>query len=286
MGFLDAVRTAREQAKDSRVTHLIRRSPCAARERIQSMTIRVRTAVVLTALIIAGWLQWSIAPCQQSPAMNRAAQQPDQAAIIRQIDAAVAARVDNILQFTDIEHYSVYRGGDQTHPTAEMTVRDTYKKGVGKEYTVLSQSGSGLILRFGLKPLIDNEKTINLPGNWEKSWFTSANYEMTLKPGGVQKLNGRDCYVFAITPRAEAPNLIIGTLWADEKDGSLVQIEGVASKSPSAFAGTTHMMRQYTNIDGFSMAMHARAESTSMLFGRTVVTIDYTDYHLQLRESK
>jgi hypothetical protein len=34
------------------------------------------------------------------------------------------------------------------------------------------------------------------------------------------------------------------------------------------------------------MAMHARAESTSMLFGRTVVTIDYSGYELQLRQNK
>ena len=108
------------------------------------MTIRVRAAAVSMTLIIAGWLQLGIAPCQQPPAMSTAAQQPDQAAIIRQIDAAVAARVDNILEFTDVEHYSVYRGGDETHPVAEMTVRDTYKKGVGKEYTVLSESGSGI----------------------------------------------------------------------------------------------------------------------------------------------
>lgn len=212
-------------------------------------------------------------------------QTPDQTAVLHSIDAAVAARVGNVLSFTDVEHYSVYRGDDETHPAAEMTVRDTYKKGVGKEYTVLSESGSSIILRFGLKPLIENEKTINLPGNVQKSWFTSANYEMKLKSGSIVNVNGRDCYVLAIQPRAEAPNLIVGTLWADAKDGSLVQIEGVASKSPSAFAGTTHMMRQYTNIGGFSMAMHARAESTSMLFGRTVVTIDYSDYHLQLKEN-
>ncbi|HKN22494.1 MAG TPA: hypothetical protein VJX73_13815, partial [Terracidiphilus sp.] len=137
------------------------------------MSIRVRAAVVLMTLIIAGRLQWGVAPCQQLPAMNAPAQQPDQASIIRQIDAAVAARVANILEFTDVEHYSVYRGGDETHPVAEMTVRDTYKKGIGKEYTVLSERGSGVILHFGLKPLIDNEKTINLPGNVEKSWFTS-----------------------------------------------------------------------------------------------------------------
>jgi hypothetical protein len=46
------------------------------------------------------------------------------------------------------------------------------------------------------------------------------------------------------------------------------------------------MLRQYANTSGFAMALHARAESTSMLFGRTVVTIDYSDYHLQLRENK
>jgi len=214
------------------------------------------------------------------------AQAPDQAAVIRQIDAAVAARVDNILGFTDVEHFSVYRSGDDTHTVAEMTVRDTYKKGVGKEFTVLSESGSGMILRFGLKPLINDDVTVNLPGNVEKSWFTSANYEMKLKPGGVERINGRDCYVLDLTPRGEAPNLIIGTLWADAKDGSLVQIEGVSSKSPSAFAGTTRVMRQYTNISGFAMAMHARAESTSMLFGQTVIMIDYSNYQLQLRGSK
>ncbi len=208
-------------------------------------------------------------------------QQLDAATVVKKIDTAVAARYDRILGFTDLEHYAVFRGSDETHPVAEMTVRDTYKKGVGKEYAVLSQSGSSVILRFGLKPLLENEKTINHPGNIERSWFTSANYEMTLQPG-ITKLNDRACYALSVKPKAEAPNLIVGTMWTDAGDGTLVQIQGVSSKNPSAFSGTTHMMRQYANIDGFSMAMHARAESTSGLFGRTVVKIDYSDYQLQL----
>ncbi len=214
------------------------------------------------------------------------AQEPEQAAVIRSVDAAVKARVDNVLGFTDIEHYVVYRGDDETHPAAEMTVRDTYKKGVGKTYTVLSQSGSSMVLHFGLKPLLDNEKAINLPGSVAQSWFTSTNYEMRLKPGRIQKLNGRDCYVLAVTAKRKAPNMIDGTLWVDARDGSIVQIQGVASKSPSVFAGTTHMMRQYANIDGFPMATHARAESDSFLFGRTVVVIDYSNYSLQLKTAK
>lgn len=211
---------------------------------------------------------------------------PDEAAIIRGIDAAVALRMNSVLGFTDTEHYAVFRGADETYPVAEMTVRDTYTKGVGKNYTILSQSGSAMIQKFGLRALLDNEQKINLPGNVEKSWFVSDNYEMKLKPGGAVQLNGRDCYVFAIAARRKAPNTIDGTLWVDARDGSIVQIDGMATASASALSGPAHMMRQYGNVDRFAMATHARAESDSWLIGRTVVTIDYGGYQLQLAPAK
>ena len=210
------------------------------------------------------------------------ASEPDAVSVIRMIDAEVQHRVQTVQGFTDIEHYKVFRGGDETHPVAEMTAKDTYRKGAGKTYTVLSRSGSDIVQRFGLKPLIENEERINNPATVAQSWFTSANYTMKLKPGGIQKLNGRDCYVLSIAPRQKAPQMIDGTLWVDAHDGSIAQVDGVASKSPSPFAGTTHMMRQYTQIEGFPMATRARAESTSVLFGRTVVLIDYPEYHLQI----
>ena len=213
-------------------------------------------------------------------------QEPDSAAVIHAVDAAVASRSENVLGFTDVEHFVVYRHGDETHPAAEVTVRDTYKKGVGKTYTILSQSGSTILLRIGLRPLLDNEQIINQPGNVEKSWFTSANYVMTLKAGGVQKMDGRDCFALDIKPKGQAPNLIIGTIWVDAHDGTLVKIDGVASKNPSAWSGTTHMTRQYSNINGYSMAIHARAESDSALLGRTVVTIDYGNYELEVKTGK
>ena len=213
-------------------------------------------------------------------------QDHDPVAVVRLVDAAVAARFESILGFTDVEHYAVYRGNDGTHPVAEMTVKDTYKKGAGKTYAVLSESGSSILLHFGLKPLLESEQTINQPGNVEKSWFNSANYSMALKAENIQKLNGRDCFALDVRPRQVAPNLIIGIIWVDAQDGTLVQIDGVSSKNPSAFSGATHLMRQYTNIDGYSMAIHARAESDSALFGRTVVTIDYSDYKLEMKTGK
>jgi outer membrane lipoprotein-sorting protein len=213
-------------------------------------------------------------------------QQVDSALLIQKIDAAVQARAEDVLSFTDVEHYVVFRGDDETHAAAEMTVTDTYHKGVGKSYTILSESGSAIILKFGLHPLLDNEQEINQPGNVEKSWFVSANYDMKLKQLGTVSLNGRDCYVVDIKAKRKAPNAIDGSIWVDARDGTLAQIDGVATESASALSGAAHMMREYVNVNGYSMARHARAESTSMLFGRTVVVIDYSDYQLQLKGAK
>ena len=210
------------------------------------------------------------------------AQQPDQAAVIRQVDAAVMARVNAIKGYTVTEHYSVFHGTDEVHPVAEMTVKTTYRRETGKSYQILSQSGSVLVRRLGLDPLLEREKEINLPDNVSQAWITSANYNMQLKPG-TQMLDGRACLEFAISPKRKATNLIVGNLWVDAKDYTIVKLEGVASKSPSVFAGETHMMRQYADVQGFSMATHARAESNTFLYGKTVVTIDYTGYKIDVK---
>ena len=207
----------------------------------------------------------------------------DEAAIIRGVDATVRARLDEIVSYTVTEHYLVFRNGNEHHPAAEMTVKTDYQRDTGKNYTILSQSGSDVLRKFVLNSILESEKRINQPGVREGSWLTSANYEMKLKPGSPQRINGRDCYVLSINPRRKATNLIAGTLWVDTKDESIVQIEGTASKSVSVFTGPTQVMRQYDLVDGFSEATHARATSSSFMFGPTVVTIDYSDYQIQTR---
>lgn len=214
------------------------------------------------------------------------AQQFDANLVIQRVDAAVKARVDHVAGYTVTEHYAVYRGKDENHPVAEITVRTEYKQETGKSYTILSQSGSTFIQNHVLATILDREKEINLPGNREHSWITSANYQMQLKSGVLERINERDCLALAINPKSKAPNLIQGTLWVDAKDGSIVRVEGTASQSPSIFTGLAHVERQYASMDGYEMATHAKAVSDSFLLGRTVITIDYRDYQMQLRPTK
>lgn len=216
------------------------------------------------------------------PPASLNAQPPDAVKIIHDLDVANQSRYERVLGFTDIEHYAVFRGDDQLHPAAEMTVRMTYMKGIGKTYKILSESGSALVIRYGLRPILENETAINDPARVAQSWFTSANYEMKLKSGNPQTIDGRPCVEVAIAPIHKAPNMIEGSLWVDTRDNTLVKVEGIASKKPSIFAGRTHMMRRYANMQGYAMATHARAESDSTLFGRNVVTIDYSNYQFQI----
>jgi outer membrane lipoprotein-sorting protein len=229
-------------------------------------------------------LKWTAAVCLVAGlgGSGLRAQRAEEAAVIQRVDAAVKARTDGIASYSVTEHYAVYRGKDETHPAAEMTVRTDYRKETGKSYTILSESGSGLIRTRVLHTLLENEKQINLPGIREHSWFTSANYEMTLKPGGAQQVDGRECFALAIHPRRRAPNMIEGTLWVDAQDGMIVRLEGNATASPSMLTGAAQVMREYVSIKGFGMATKARAVSDSFILGRTTVTIDYRDYQIQL----
>ena len=81
-----------------------------------------------------------------------AAQQPDQAAVIRSIDAAVHARAEGVEGYLVIEHYAVFRGGDEVHPAAEMTVKTIYRKTTGKTYIIQSESGFGDSAQDGSAP--------------------------------------------------------------------------------------------------------------------------------------
>jgi hypothetical protein len=208
------------------------------------------------------------------------AQSPDEAAIIRGIDATVHHRVDSIAGYTDIEHYKLFRGSDLTTPAAEMTVLITYNHDTGKSYEIISEIGSTFLRNTVFSPLLENEKRINLPGNREASWIISANYEMHLQPGAPKQVNGRLTYALAIHPRQKAPNLIDGTIWVDVRDYSIVKIEGHGTKSASFLVDPSQVMRVYEPVDGFAMATHAEAVTDSNLIGKTTVTIDYTDYKI------
>ena len=66
--------------------------------------------------------------------------------------------------YTVTEHYAVFRNHDEEHPAAEMMVKTTYQKDVGKNFTILSESGSSLLERCS-RPFSTAKKRMTQPAN-------------------------------------------------------------------------------------------------------------------------
>lgn len=232
-----------------------------------------RTRVHLRLLLTIAFAFFSLnLPC-------RSEGQADPASLlIQSVDKAVQARDQSVLAYTVRERYVIFRGHDEQHPAAEMTVQTKYEKGAGKTYTILTESGSA-ILRKVFASILENEKKINEPANRSAALLNSRNYVMT--PKDEETVNGRDCMAIDLMPRQSSPFLIRGTLWADKVTGAIVQLSGITSKSPSILTGPSKVFRQYVTINGVAMATHARAESDSWMVGQTVITIDYSGYQIQ-----
>jgi hypothetical protein len=98
---------------------------------------------------------------------------------------------------------------------------------------------------------------------------------------GRETIEGRDCQVVNLKPKAKSTFLIRGKAWLDAKSFILVRLEGKPTASPSFFAGSPMIVREYDEIDGFAVARQSRARTESFLLGKTEILIQYSDYYLQ-----
>ncbi len=203
--------------------------------------------------------------------------------IIQRIDAAVETRNRNIKSYTVQELYTIYRGSDPK-PAAQVTVNTTYRREAGKQYTPVNASGSALLRNVVIDHILTEEKEMASAASRPTISLTSDNYEMKPEPGIVE-FNGRRCIIVSLKARRKIAFLLNGKGWFDASDFTLVHLEGAPAASPSIFAGQTAGHRDYTRVNGFSMAQHAEIRAHSFLFGNTLLKIDYSNYQIQLDHS-
>src|ERR1700739_4760958 len=84
------------------------------------------------------------------------------AAILQGIDASVYARETNLLGYTVTEHYVVYRNHDEQHAAADMVVKTTYRRDVGKSFSIVSLQGS-MVMRKMLEEVLAPEEKMTQP---------------------------------------------------------------------------------------------------------------------------
>lgn len=210
---------------------------------------------------------------------SASAEQGSQVDLLQRVDSSVARRETNLLGYTAIEHYSVYRDTASV-PIADMVVKATYRQQSGKSYQILSEFGSEILRKELLDRMLDSERNITQPTSRSRALIDSVNYSMAAKDDVT--IDGRRCTELQIAPRHAQPYLFKGSIWVDSRDGSIVRLQGVTSKPASVFAGPTKVSRQYTMLDGYPMATHADAITSVMFLGQLRISIDYSNYQLSL----
>jgi hypothetical protein len=161
---------------------------------------------------------------------------------------------------------------------ADMTVRINYQAPDQKEFTILSQSGSGTVRDRVFKTLIEAEQESMQPENQQRSAITRENYTFTISD--YEKTDGNEIYVLDAQPRSKNKFLFRGRIWVDGKHFAITRVEGEPAVNPSWWTEKTDFKRVYKKIGEFWLPESNESETKVRVFGTAVLTIDYRDYQI------
>lgn len=198
-------------------------------------------------------------------------------AIVEKIMIANARRSAELRGFEGKRWYHLEYRGLFGGKEAAMEVLATYAAPDQHHFTVISQSGSKLLLNRVLLKLLDSEKEAFK--DRKQVELNPHNYKFTLVD--TEKMTeGNTCYVLAVKPRKENKFLYDGKIWVDAKDFAVVRMEGEPAKSPSFWIRDTQIDSKWEKVEGFWLIAHNHSVSHIRLGGAATLTIDYGDYQV------
>jgi len=107
---------------------------------------------------------------------------------------------------------------------------------------------------------------------------TPDNYKFKYK--GRSQLDGRDTYVFQVTPKQKRSGLFKGDVWIDSATYLRVQESGYLVKSPSIFLKRVAFVRTYSIRDGISVPRQVQSVVETRLVGKAELTIDFLNFSI------
>jgi len=208
------------------------------------------------------------------PQEGAAAAQPATSEIVQRLVAENEQRSRQVGAYTSRRHYHVAYHGFPHAAEADMIV-DAICNGSGsKQFEVVSESGSHLLLDHVLKRLLKTEQ--DDANHRADSALNTANYTFSLVRTEVDE--GRPVYVLTVEPRKPRALLYRGTIWVDAQDYAVVKLDAQPSRNPSFWIRNTQIDRDYEKAGDFWLPRSDRSETKVRLGGTAVLTIDYDNY--------
>lgn len=199
-------------------------------------------------------------------------------AIVQKLMAANAQRSQALRGYRGTRAYHLdYHGLFGSHEAA-MHVEGIYTAPDRKDFTVLSQSGSKLLVNRVLMKLLSSEQEAQKEQNRKELEISPKNYDFEL--AGTEHTPDGDFYVLEVSPKGRSKYLYRGKLWVDARDFAAARMQGEPARNPSLWVSHTQIEYRWAKIGGFWLPVHNQSVTEVRLGGKAVLTIDYTDYKI------
>jgi hypothetical protein len=191
-------------------------------------------------------------------------------------------RVAALAGYTGVRKY--HFENKRVNKRAEMTVRMKCDNAGVKTFTIVDESGPGVIRNRILRKMIEAEAEASQKGEREQTLIIPANYDFNLV--GTESSEGRSSYVLEISPKTKNKFLIRGRIWVDSDDFAITRVEGQPAKNPSFWIHRVDVAQRYSRVGRFWLPVMNESKADARIFGSTDVSIEYFDYVPTVREAQ
>ena len=198
--------------------------------------------------------------------------------VVLNLVARNAERTKALESYTGRRTYRLDYHGFPGNLQSEMIVNVVYRAPSTKQFTVISEKGSKLIINRVFHRLLESEEEALNAKNRREGALNELNYEFTLIR--FERTPERSCYVLAVRPKVSNKFLYRGTIWVDATDFAVQRIEAEPAKNPSFWTKKSQIVQTYIKTGRFWMPSNNQTTTMVRFGGKAVLNIDYEDYEL------
>lgn len=202
--------------------------------------------------------------------------------LLEELTAHNDLRKSELRDYVALRTYRVVDLKGKVH--AEESGRMEFRAPDQKTFVVTSETGSGLVRKMALNPLISSEIKAAAGKEHHDSAISPANYSLEIL--GEQQVGSYHCFVAQAVPKRKDKYLFEGKLWIDADDYAVVRIEGHPAKKLSFWIQRADFVRQYQKIDGFWLPERDQTFVDVRLYGKKVLTIEHQNYVVNADQQK
>jgi outer membrane lipoprotein-sorting protein len=186
-----------------------------------------------------------------------------------------AQRTEDLQSYSATRSYHVkYQGISSLSADLEVTL--TYQFPDKKEFKVLGESGSELLRKRVLRPLLQAELEAVKDENRSKAVIRPENYEF--RAAGYEQTPEGNFYVLEIKPKNKSKFLVRGRIWVDGEDFGIARMEGEPSVNPSWWLKRTVIHASFQKTGKFWLPLRNESQTQLRMIGKSWLTIDYGNY--------